>query len=171
MAVSSISSDPPIFNQFIFRDLQQIPRQEIPSLLQDLQRLERKSFPSKEVYSFENSILKRRNTAIFVALSNAPSKGRLAAYTICVKCNHKLLLHKICVSAAYRCQGLGFLMLSMLIDRARTQSCRAIDLWVRSDNHSALGLYTKFEFLPQDTIVDYYAPGKTGIKMSHSLRP
>lgn len=156
---------------FTFMNLRKIPRPSIPTLIQELRQLERKTFPSIEVFPFEENILAKQNTEVFVVLSNVPNQGRLVAYAVCVRSNHRLLLHKLCVSIAHRRQGLGSALLEMLIKRASAWSCRGIDLWVHQDNSNAMRLYNKSGFLVQDTVLDYYAPGQTGVRMSHPLQP
>lgn len=156
---------------FKFVNLRKIPRGDSPNLIQELRKLERKTFPSSEVFPFEDSVLNRQNTEVLLVLSDVPSQGRLVAYAVCVKFHHRLLLHKLCVSTAHRRQGLGSALLEMLIQRARTWSCRGVDLWVHQDNHNAVRLYTASGFLVQDIVADYYAPGQTGVKMSDPLQP
>jgi ribosomal protein S18 acetylase RimI-like enzyme len=154
-----------------FMNLRKISRADSADLIQKLRKLERKTFPSSEVFPFEQSILSRQNTEILVGLSDATTPGRLVAYAVCVKSNHRLLLHKVCVSPAHRRQGLGTRLLELLVQQARTWSCRGIDLWVHQENYIAIHLYTTSGFLVQDTVANYYAPGQTGIKMSHPLQP
>lgn len=157
---------------FKFVNLRKISRRDNPNLIQELRKLERKTFPSSEVFPFEDGVLSRQNTEVLLVLSSdVPSQGRLVAYAVCVKSHHRLLLHKLCVSTAHRRQGLGSALLEMLIQQARTWSCRGVDLWVHQDNHNAVRLYTTSGFLVQDIVADYYAPGQTGVKMSHSLQP
>lgn len=154
-----------------FMNLRKMSQVDSANLIQEIRRLERKTFPSSEVFPFEQSVLSRQNTEVLVGLSDLPTQGRLMAYAVCVKSNHRLLLHKLCVSPAHRRQGLGAALLQMLIEQARTWSCRGIDLWVHQENYNAIRLYSASGFLLQDTVADYYAPGQTGIKMSHPLRP
>lgn len=156
---------------FTFMSLRKIPRPNIPNLIRELRQLERKTFPAVEVFSFEENILTKQNTEVLVVLSGVPNQGRLVAYAVCVRSSHRLLLHKLCVSTAHRRQGLGSALLEMLIKRACAWSCRGIDLWVHQDNYNAMRLYTQSGFLVQDTVPDYYAPGQTGVRMSHPLQP
>lgn len=158
------------FAQVNVNNLRQFPRSDTSALLQDLRRLERKTFPPSQVFPFEDNLSTKHNTHVYVVLSDVPNTGRLAAYAICVKFRHRLLLHKVCVSVGYKRQGIGFALLSTVIEHARTWSCRAIDLWVQSDNDAAMQLYIKSGFSVQSTVLNYYAPGKTGIKMSHPLQ-
>ncbi|KAK5064708.1 hypothetical protein LTR84_000542 [Exophiala bonariae] len=56
-----------------FMNLRKISRVDSGDLIQELRRLERKTFPSSEVFPFEQSILSRQNTEVLVGLSDAPT--------------------------------------------------------------------------------------------------
>ncbi|KAJ4697344.1 hypothetical protein HRR80_003068 [Exophiala dermatitidis] len=155
----------------VFQDLRKFPRSSVPNILSDLRSIEKKHFAPSEVFPFDDAICAKQNTSVIVGVLSEKSRLEVVAYAVCVRWNHRLLLHKICVSPAYRRQGMGSQLMQIIIDRARCWSCRGIDLWVHETNFRARALYTKHEFAVQETVLDYYAPGKHGIKMSRILQP
>lgn len=153
-----------------FKDLRSLPRPMVPNMLSNLRSLEKKQFSSSEVFPFDDKLLAKHNTAVIVGVLQLDSRSELVAYAVCVRWNHRLLLHKICVSPTYRRQGMGDQLMQMITDRARVWSCRGIDLWVDEANYKARGLYTKHHFAIQETVSDYYGPGRHGVKMCHTLQ-
>ncbi|EXJ83774.1 hypothetical protein A1O1_07401 [Capronia coronata CBS 617.96] len=155
----------------VFKDLRSLPRSSVSELLLSLQNLEKKQFASNEVFPFDDKLLAKQNTAVIVGVLQLDSRLQLVAYAVCVRWNHRLLLHKICVAPAYRQKGMGTKLMRSIIDRARQWSCRGIDLWVDEANDKAQGLYSKHNFEIQQSVPDYYGPGRHGVKMCHVLQP
>jgi ribosomal protein S18 acetylase RimI-like enzyme len=156
-------------DDLVFDDLRQFPRSTIPDILHTLSNLERKVFPSSEVFPFDNSLVAKQNTLVLVGCSRAACPRKIVAYAVCVRWHHRLLLHKICVAPDFRLSGTGSKLMEKVIEHARRWSCRGIDLWVDEGNHGARCLYSKYDFLIQETVQDYYSPGRNGIKMSRAL--
>lgn len=155
----------------LIKDVRTLSRARIPHVFQELRSLERKTFSSNEVFPFDDSLLTKRNMEVLVGFSCHAAQNCIVAYAVCMKWHHRLLLHKICVSPAHRCHGIGSLLLHEIVARARRSSCRGIDLWVDEANNIARSLYTKHGFVVQETLPDYYSPGRNGVKMVHSLQP
>jgi ribosomal protein S18 acetylase RimI-like enzyme len=61
-------------------------------------------------------------------------------------------------------------MMQAIVERARRWSCRGIDLCVDEGNHPARALYSKHNFIWRETVADYYAQGRNGMKMSLTLQ-
>ncbi|KAL6243156.1 hypothetical protein RBB50_009707 [Rhinocladiella similis] len=155
--------------QVVFNELRRLPRSSVPAVLDDVRKLERKTFAANEVFPFDDNIVGKHNMIILVALSNTAKPQDLVAYAVGVRWNHQLLLHKICVAPPHRCKGLGRRLLQMVIDRARSWSCRGIDLWVDEANQDARRLYTRHGFKDQEVVADYYSKGRNGVKMCRTL--
>lgn len=151
--------------QVIFKELRKLPRSNVPAILDDMRKLEKKTFAANELFSFDDNIVGKPNMVILVGLSNAGGVQQLTAYAVGVRWNHQLLLHKICVAPAYRRKGLGRKLLQMIIERARSWSCRGIDLWVDEANQDARRLYSQHGFKDEEVVLDYYSKGRNGIKM------
>ena len=146
---------------YSFKNLRLLRRSNILMVLHELRILERRSFASRDAFTFDEKILVQRNMEIFVGLSSQV----VIAYVICVKWNHRLLLQKICVAPGARRRGIGNCAMEAVIGHARRWSSRSIDLWVDEANQAARGLYSKHGFAVQETIQDYYSPGRNGVKM------
>ncbi len=155
--------------ELAFDDIRQFPRSSIPDILHTLSNLERKVFPSGEVFAFDTNLVTKQNMLVLLGSVRAASPRKIVAYAVCVRWHHRLLLHKICVAPDCRQSGIGSSLLEKVIERARRWSCRGIDLWVDEGNHDARRLYSKYDFMIQASVHDYYAPGRTGIKMSCAL--
>ncbi len=62
----------------------------------------------------------------------------------------------VAVDVAARCRGVGALLLRRALDAARAQGCRGVDLEVAVDNHAALSLYRRFDFVAVGRRPRYY---------------
>ncbi|KIV91436.1 hypothetical protein PV10_05977 [Exophiala mesophila] len=158
-------------DQFYFTDLRRLPKTQVLKVLTQIQQMERKIFPENELTPLDDKISKKPNTEILVVLSQSDGNECLIAYAIAVRCQHRLLLHKICVSAAYRSSGLGTRLLKLVIERAHKTACRTIDLWAHADNHHARRLYSGNGFQILQTVTNYYSHGNDGVKMSYLVQP
>ncbi|KIW27250.1 uncharacterized protein PV07_07006 [Cladophialophora immunda] len=170
-AATSPRDDASCQNTPLFHNLRQLPRSVIPRILQEMKSLERKAFASHEALPFDDRVLQQRNMEVVVGLSDQARCSPVVAYAVAVKWNHRLLLHKVCVSPAARGQGIGSLLLQKVIEDSKCWSCRAIDLWVDESNIIAQCLYSKCGFVVQEIVNDYYSPGKNGVKMVRVSQP
>ncbi|OCT50596.1 hypothetical protein CLCR_07689 [Cladophialophora carrionii] len=153
----------------IFKTIQQLPRSDVSSTLEELRTLERKSFAANEVFHLDDKVVKQRNLEILVGFNHRSTGSRVVAYAVSVTSNRRLLLHKICVSPECRRRRIGYLLMETLIGNAKRRFCRGIDLWVDEANHAAKGLYFQHGFNVQQTVQDYYSPGRNGVKMTLDL--
>ncbi|KIW97169.1 uncharacterized protein Z519_02561 [Cladophialophora bantiana CBS 173.52] len=155
----------------VFHNLRRLPRSIAPRILHEMRSLEGKVFASHEIFPFDEKVLKQRNMEVIVGLSDRAGCSTVVAYAVVVKWNHRLLLHKICVSPAARGHGIGSLLVQKVIEDSKCWSCRAIELWVDEANHIARGLYSKYGFVVEHTVPDYYSPGRNGLKMVQNFQP
>jgi ribosomal-protein-alanine N-acetyltransferase len=68
-------------------------------------------------------------------------------------------VQNIAVARKYQGQGLGAVLLTDLLAEAARRNCAEVWLEVRTDNHSAQRLYTRFGFEPAGIRRGYYQPG------------
>ena len=75
----------------------------------------------------------------------------------------------IAVGTQARGRGVGQLLLTALIERARDLGCRSLLLEVRVDNSAALRLYRSAGFVEMSRRARYYADGSDALVMSRDL--
>lgn len=133
-------------------------------------RTEKKAFPKNEVFDFVRE-LRKRNTELIclLDLANADELPTVAAYLVYVRVQRTTLLHKICVLEGYRRQGLARKILQKLQGELKSQGCEEVQLWVDEGRKPARSLYASTGFEEVDRVENYYARGRTGIKMALKL--
>ncbi|KAE8147248.1 acetyltransferase, GNAT family [Aspergillus avenaceus] len=148
-------------------DIHSLGRDQAFEILNQISRVEKKTFPANEAFSFcEELWRKKPNTKVLYATSAASDiRSPLVAYAVYVRQKGIALLHKICVAESYRQQGAGKQLMSYIKQRLQREGCQCIQLWVDKARIAARGLYIKFGFEEREEIANYYAPGRTGIKM------
>lgn len=134
-------------------------------LLSAIEKMERKNFPANEALNFPFE-LRKRNTELLVYLGGG---NVVLAYALFNRVGKIALLHKIVVEEEYRRQGIASKMLKGHIDCLSRQGCVSVQLWVDQSREPARKLYQGIGFEEIDCLEDYYAPGRTGIKMKLSL--
>lgn len=141
-------------------------------LIDWVKHAEKKTFPRIEVFDFDIE-LKKNNTELMIILDEAllPESTALIAYSVYARHKQTVLLHKVCVLEKYRRHGVARRILEMQKERLRCRSCESIQLWVDEKRKPAVGLYAGLGFKEVDRIEDYYAPGRTGVRMLLSLPP
>ena len=137
-----------------------------PDFLEQIRKVERRTFPKDEAMDFEME-LKKRNTEITIVLgeSDEEAKPRVVAYMLYARLHGIALLQKICVLESYQRRGTARKMLSMLKTKLESQGCERLQLWVDMARKPARSLYASLGFRESDRSRDYYAPGRHGIKM------
>jgi len=135
-------------------------------LLDQVKRAERKTFPRNEALDFEAE-LSKRNVQLTIIAENvsAPGPARLAAYLVLTRTRSTALLHKLCVLKQYRRRGIASQLLRLQFEQAKKSGRTRIQLWVDGERTAAQSLYSKVGFKEVERVNDYYAPGRTGIKM------
>jgi ribosomal protein S18 acetylase RimI-like enzyme len=151
----------------IISDIHSLKRNEALEILGRISRVEKKTFPTNEAFGFGEELWRKKpNTRVLYA-THAAQGGQpdLIAYAVYVRQKGAALLHKVCVIEAYRRQGVGQQLMSYIQERLRKEGCQYIQLWVDGARDPARALYTRSGFEEREVIPDYYAPGRTGIRM------
>lgn len=149
-------------------DIHSLKRDEASEILSRISRVEKKTFPTNEAFSFGEELWRKKpNTRVLYGTraSTDGSRPELVAYAVYVRQKGVALLHKVCVVEAYRRQGVGQQLMSYIHDRLRKEGCQYIQLWVDGAREPARALYRRSGFEEREVIPDYYAPGRTGIRM------
>lgn len=149
-------------------DIHSLGQKEAFEILAQIARVEKKAFPSNEVFTFGQELWRKKpNTRVLYATS-APVPGVrpvLIAYAVYVRQKGAALLHKVCVIEALRRHGVGQRLMEYIQQRLQKEGCQYIQLWVDKVRKPARALYTRNGFKEREEIANYYAPGRTGIRM------
>ncbi|MCJ1234704.1 hypothetical protein MMC14_002667 [Varicellaria rhodocarpa] len=143
------------------------------SLLNQIKQAEKKNFPRNEVFDFDMELNKRNTELTVVVDMNAELSGKdcvLFGYLVCTRLPKTAMLSKICVLQGYRRHGVARRMLNDLNARLQSQGCTSIQLWVDEVRIPANRLYQSLGFVDVDRVQNYYAPGRTGLKMKLDLQ-
>ena len=143
-------------------------------LINQVQHVEKKTFPRREALDFSIE-LHKRNVDLVIIVDHVsvftPEKPKLVAYMVFVhlKAGNVVLLHKICVDGEFRRRGIAKTVLEMQAERLKKQGCTKIQLWVDEGNVPARGLYNGLGLKEVSRVNDYYAAGRNGIQMLWEL--
>ena len=142
----------------------------VAGILDQVDKTERKTFPRSEAMDFGNE-LKKRNFELIIVVDDAPQTAQpvLVGYVAFTRMKGTALLHKVCVLERYRCQGIASKALQMHFEKLSAQGCRTVQLWVDMLRKPAKHLYCKLGFVEVQVAEDYYAPGRTDVKMELQL--
>ncbi|KAJ5772872.1 hypothetical protein N7457_007768 [Penicillium paradoxum] len=147
-------------------DIHSLKRNEALEILTQISRVEKKTFPTNEAFPFGEDLWRKKpNTRVLYATRAKGSQSELIAYAVYVRQKGVALLHKVCVTESNRRQGVGQEVLSYIQQRLQKEGCQYIHLWVDQAREPARALYRRSGFEEREVIPDYYAPGRTGIKM------
>ncbi|KAJ5689642.1 hypothetical protein N7462_004034 [Penicillium macrosclerotiorum] len=151
-------------------DIHSLKRNQALEILAQIARVEKKTFPTNEAFSFAEELWRKKpNTRVLYttpATTGRPvAPSEVVAYAVYVRQKGVALLHKVCVVEAYRRQGVGQLLMSYIQERLRNEGCQYIQLWVDQARVPARALYCRCGYKEKEVIPDYYAPGRTGIRM------
>ncbi len=155
-----------------FLDTADISRAYADKLLANVKHVEKKSFPAIEAFNFDTE-LKKRNTHLVCAVEvnqNSKKDAPLITYIVYARTKRTALLHKICVLQQHRGQGIGKQMMAWLLVELAKKGCESVQLWVDESREPARALYASLGFEQVDHVVDYYAPGRAGLKMILRLK-
>ena len=144
-----------------------------PSVMAQIKRAEKKTFPKSEALDFDIE-LKKQNTEMIVVLagklhSTVGEDALVAAYLVYARSHPSALLHKVCVLEDHQRQGIARGLLCMLKRELRNRGCSQIALWVDEARKPARSLYESIGFRAVDQARDYYGPGRNGIRMTSDL--
>jgi axial budding pattern protein 2 len=163
-------------------DLHSSSRSEALEILTKIARIEKRTFPTNEAFAFDIKLWKKSNTRVLYATftSTTADNGKVGggdnvvvAYLVYVRHRNTALLHKLCVVETYRHKGIGErLLLHAIKERFMNNEpgCEYIPLWVDKARVAARSLYTKCGFEEKEEVPDYYAKGRTGIRMVLALK-
>lgn len=153
--------------QLLFKDTTHINRKEAAQLLANVKHTEKKTFPRVEVFEFDTE-LKKRNTHLICAVEANQDQKRCASpvtYLVYARTGRTALLHKICVAEPHRGKGIGRQMMTWFLSELAKKGCEHVQLWVDEGREPARALYVSLGFRQVDYVVDYYSPGRAGLKM------
>lgn len=93
--------------------------------------------------------------------------GRVAGYIslLARRGCRNLRIYSVAVAAEARGHGVGQALVDKAVAEARRMSLREVTLEVRTDNISALALYTRKGFLPDRLLKNYYHDGTDARRM------
>ncbi|KAJ5610765.1 Acyl-CoA N-acyltransferase [Penicillium lagena] len=147
----------------VISDIHSLKRNEALDILSRITRVEKKTFPTNEAFGFGEDLWRKKpNTRVLYATDGGPE---IIAYAVYVRQKGVALLHKVCVVSTHRRQGIGLQLMSYIQQRLRKEGCQSIQLWVDQAREPARALYVRCGFEEREVIPDYYAPGRTGIRM------
>ncbi|MCJ1361661.1 hypothetical protein MMC16_000761 [Acarospora aff. strigata] len=152
-------------------DIAAINRDLADTLLANVKRVEKKSFPAVETFDFDTE-LRKHNTHLIcaVAVNGKKEHTPLVAYLVYARTRRTALLHKICILQSHRRKGVGKQMMTWLLNDLKRNGCDSVQLWVDESREPARALYDSLGFEQVDYVVDYYSPGRAGLKMTLHLQ-
>jgi ribosomal protein S18 acetylase RimI-like enzyme len=153
----------PVLNGFYLKDLASFSPKERLSIVEKVVKIEKKTFPSSEAFDFGVE-LKKKNTNMVLAMKEGESE-QLVGYLVYLRTKRLALLHKICVVEQERGKGVGRCLIHSLHHHLEKGGCSSIQLWVDEARKPARALYQSTGFQQVDRCLDYYGPGRTGLKM------
>jgi predicted GNAT family acetyltransferase len=131
-----------------------------PEIVTAIQSLERRIFPSSECLSITTETSKRNTTLLY-----ATFQSTIIGYLIYINTASGIRIHKVCVADAFRRHGIATKLIHRVIEVA-AKGGKGIDLWVDEARMAARQCYNVNGFVQVgDLVVDYYGPGRNGIRM------
>ena len=152
-----------------FNTLRDLPAAEAEHVLDQIRSIERSAFPHSEAFDLSNGNIFRSNTQVVFVSNKDHGNGFVVAYAICVRARRSLLLHKLCVTEAFRNQGIGKELLLHVKSNAKSANCRDIQVWVDESRAVARSLYQNCGFSDRRRATNYYAAGRHAINMTCEL--
>jgi len=135
-------------------------KQSPNDILNKIQSLERRTFPSSERLQILAEASKR-NTQLLYAQSSSDVVG----YLMYIHLPTGLRIHKVCIAEGFRRRGIATRMIEQVCDIAQ-KGGKNIDLWVDEARKPASQCYIKCGFSRVgEAVIDYYGPGRNGIRM------
>ncbi|KAL4809744.1 acyl-CoA N-acyltransferase [Aspergillus unguis] len=145
-------------------DIHSLGKAQAIEVLSQITRIEKKTFPASEAYPFGEELWRKKPNTKVLYVTQA-SQGPLIAYALYVRQKGVAFLHKVCVAEAFRGKGVGMRLMKYIRARLEKEGCQHVHLWVDKARGSARSLYIRNGFEEYEVLVDYYAPGRDGIKM------
>lgn len=154
-------------------DIHSLSQTRAFEILSQIARVEKRTFPSKETFGFGEELWRKKpNTRVLYAThaTGADAPSPVIGYGVYVRQKGAALLHKICVAEPYRRQGVGQQLMTYIQHRLQKEDCQYVQLWVDKAREPARSLYLRNGFEEREEVADYYAPGRTGIRMVLDLK-
>jgi ribosomal protein S18 acetylase RimI-like enzyme len=146
-------------NEITISTLPNVAKKSTNDILTSIQSLERRTFPTSEALNLSTE-LSKRNTNILYAQTSAAVIG----YILYINTSSGLRIHKVCVAKSYRRRRVAMGLIERVCEVAR-KAGKDVDLWVDEGRVPARECYAKCGFVGSETVVDYYGPGRNGIRM------
>ena len=96
----------------------------------------------------------------------AEAGGEVVGYISGIAMGERGHIVSMAVSPRHRRRGLGWALLSKLLDRFRKAGVKTVSLEVRIDNHAAISLYRKAGFRRVGVVKKYYSNGTDALLMA-----
>jgi len=130
------------------------------NILNAIQSLERRTFPSSECLSILTETSKRNTQLLY-----AQSSSEIIGYLIYINTSSGLRIHKVCVAEAFRRQGIASSMVRQVCEMAQ-RAGKDVDLWVDEGRVPARQCYGACGFTQAgEVVVGYYGPKRNGLRM------
>lgn len=118
--------------------------------------IERSSFATPWTESTFRSLLRRKGTGLWVAVSGAES-GEVVGYAVVWAVLEQAELGNVAVAEGYRRRGLATRLVRTVLDWLRAEGVRELYLEVRESNAAARALYERLGFRPIGRRKGYYS--------------
>ncbi|KAH7360019.1 acetyltransferase-like protein [Pyrenochaeta sp. MPI-SDFR-AT-0127] len=152
---------------FVLKDLNTFSARERPTIAAKVAKIERKVFPSSEGFDYDIE-LKKKNIGLILAFKEGDSDN-VVAYLVHQRMKRLVWLHKLCVIEQEREHGLGRCLVHSLRNQMERGGCQSIQLWVDENRNPARALYAACGFQEIEHRLDYYAPGRAGLKLELAI--
>ncbi|KAF2271333.1 acetyltransferas-like protein [Westerdykella ornata] len=162
-----IFTPPELPQGFRIQNLVSLDPKNRQNVVDRVRKIERKAFPSSEAFDFDAE-LKKKNTSMLV-VTRPDELTEVVGYLVFLRMRKVALLHKICVVEHMRRKGIGRCLIHSVLLQLEKGGCHSIQLWVDEARSPARELYQSYGFREIDRCVDYYGPGRTGLKMQLSI--
>ncbi|KAH9881241.1 hypothetical protein J1614_001737 [Plenodomus biglobosus] len=148
---------------FVLRDYTSFPSRERARIAENVAKLERKVFPAIEHFNYDVE-LKKKNIGLIAAFKEGDSNN-VVAYLVYQRMKRLVWLHKLCVVKQEREKGLGKRLVLALRAQMEQSGCQSIHLWVDESREPARALYASCHFQQAEYRADYYAEGRSGLRL------
>ena len=111
-------------------DLRSLSQDAAAAVLAQVARIERRTFPPSEALTLDLSLCRKPNSRLFFSHTSSPaasdasdasSASTVTGYVFYVRMKEKALLHKLCVEAGHRGQGIGGSLLAAVEEQLRAR--------------------------------------------------
>jgi len=142
-------------------DLPNKETKDTNATLAAIQTLEKRSFPSSESLVMKLEASKRNSRVIYAQTSSSVIVG----YLLYISTSNNLRIHKVCVAETFRRRKIATRMITRVCKVAEKVG-KEIDLWVDEARIPGRECYVACGFREDGpVVVDYYGPGRNGIRM------